>query len=374
MASAQNVVPTGSAARNEGMSCMRSHYRTVLILEGENLEQSNSSMFPSVTASSTTRPLNYDRLVADIPFLPKPLANIVTIIVRGTESVHPSSSDMLGMEGGVRWWKVLEQGRGALYYECAQMCFMWPPYYSAAPETVKKMLDFIRAADENDDALQTAVRKFSLFETYKKEQHERTLSRNRKDWVAAPIQVEAATRARRHNDQEDPSDQSSHSRTDSSPHRISRIKRQRRIVEFDESSTEVFDPQPQAKTKPAKKAPKQRMPGELIPGKKYYHWSPARLRVFRDIKGLADKDLPVSALGGPQHELESVCTSSAVDLRLCNVDMSVEEILTVSNPSSLPVFKRLIILYSTFPVILCGARFFGGLCSTGLRWTSSSSL
>ncbi|KAH4070922.1 hypothetical protein HBI70_209780 [Parastagonospora nodorum] len=312
MALAQNVVPTGSAAKNDGA----------------NLEQSVSPMSPPVTAASTPRPLDYDRLVADIPFLPKPLAKIVTIIVRGTESMHPSSSDMLGMEGGLRWWKVLEPGRGALYYECAQMCFMWPPYYSAAPETVKEMLDFIGAADENDDALQAAVRKYSLFGTYQKERDERALARNRKDWVAAPIQAEAAPLKRRYNDREDLNDQSSHSQTDSPPRRVSRVKRRRRIVESDESSSEATDPQPQAKPKSLKKAPKQRMPGELIPGKKYYHWPPARLRVFRDIKGLADKDLPVSALGGPQHELESICTSSAVDLRLCNLDMSVEEILT----------------------------------------------
>jgi len=255
--------------------------------------------------------------------------------------MHPSSLDMHGQEGGLRWFKVLQSGRrGALYYECALMCLWCPEYYSAAPEIVKKVLDYYCAADLDDDAFQAAVKKFSLEQTYAFEKEERRVLRDRRNRAAAPTLEDASARQRKRKAREDPDDQSSDSQTDLPPHRVSRTKRQRRIVESDESSVEAVDPQPKAKTKPAKKAPKQRKPGELVPGKKHYCWPPARLRVFRDIKGLADRDLPHSALGGPQHELESVCTSSAVDLRLCAFDMSIEEQLTVSNLLFLPVITN----------------------------------
>jgi hypothetical protein len=79
-----------------------------------------------------------------------------------------------------------------------------------------------------------------------------------------------------------------------------------------------------------KRGSKPKKKSRLPPGKKFYQWSTGRLRAYRTILNGDDKDLPTSALNGPTHELESSCTSPATDLRLCDFEMSIEEILTVS--------------------------------------------
>jgi hypothetical protein len=79
-----------------------------------------------------------------------------------------------------------------------------------------------------------------------------------------------------------------------------------------------------------KRGSKPKKKSRLPPGKKFYQWSTGRLRAYRTILNGDDKDLTTSALNGPTHELESSCTSPATDLRLCDFEMSIEEILTVS--------------------------------------------
>jgi hypothetical protein len=76
---------------------------------------------------------------------------------------------------------------------------------------------------------------------------------------------------------------------------------------------------------------------KLAPGKKYHRWSNGSLRASRTIRGNNDTDLPIHALNGPVHELESNCTHPNVDIRLCDFDLSIEEILTV-RASAAPTF------------------------------------
>jgi hypothetical protein len=314
--------------------------------------------------------LTYERLIVELPSLPAALRGLVITILSGTDSMDPSHIDMLGRVDGIRWWKVNPDGSKCLYYECFEICRINRECYNSAPDDVRGMVDALVASDHTTQcqAAQVSLTKAIIEDCADRERirddripalDARYLTSEASDAVTqlvtfvlyhnhpAPINTtQLYQQTMLHHGSTTANPQGKRKRAHEAE--TAGVTSTKRSTAGDEtffsahdSSEEERRPSQAAKRAKHESSPKaarsrgasrQRAIGSLAPGKKYYHWTDARLRVWRELKGFADEELPSSALSGVLHGLESSCTSATVDPRFCDFDMSVEEILTVSKP------------------------------------------
>jgi hypothetical protein len=332
-------------------------------------QQAHPSTILPVSSSDKTKPvaLTYDRLLIELPSLPSALRDLVVTILSGTDSMDPSHIDMLGRMDGIRWWKVNADGSRCLYYECYEICRINPEYYNSAPDDVRAIVDALVASDHTTQRLAAQV---SLAKATTEDRADRVrvvygsipaldfryLTSEASESVT---QMAAFVDYRDHLAPIDTTELYSQTMLQQGSTAFNPEGKRKRASETDagvisgkqnmainKTVLENHDPYQEeeeldraakcakVETSPKAKgptaAPKQRAICSLAPGKKYYHWTDARLRVWRDLKGFTDQELPSTALSGVLHELESACTPPTVDIRLCKFDMSIEEIFTVS--------------------------------------------
>lgn len=327
----------------------------------------------------------YDRLLHDLPSLSAELRPLVSTILQGTDSMDPSHIDMFGREDGVRWWKIEPDGSKRLYYECFQVCCTSERYKDLAPQDVSGMVDALLASDHTT---RHRMARYTLAKAIVQDSIERKQTSNGISLLMGQHQVltpEAAQavhelanvfssaarvgapdvealydvlmptltntpapgrlkqkRSARNEDNEDGEVASETENSVKGSSRRSTRKREAKRAKYRAESDDEEGRDSKRVLRSREKTDMMNLEAEntageahakLAPGKRFYRWSNGRLRAHRNILLFSEVALPGSALKGSLHELESSCTPSSVDISLCNFDISVEEILTVSSTS-----------------------------------------
>jgi hypothetical protein len=363
----------------------------------------------------------HTRLARDLHKLTGDLRTLAAIILEGTDSMDPSHIDMLGRTGGLRWWKVAPDGTKRLYLECFELCILSQQYLDMAPPDVQDMVSVLEVSDRS---IKDRMAEDSLAEAIAEDRSEReqassvatqqgNLRGSTSQVTVATLEMLAFLELRR---QAVPIDAAQLYATteapSSNPSATPPMTRKRRLEATHPEESEASSNDKAGLTSPqadmeseeddlyqvakrrrhlstaatgsrikkgrTKQSTKSKKTNRLPPGKKFYRWSQGRLRVYRNILGFDDEDMPASAFNGQSHELETLCTPAAADIRFCNFDLSIEEIMTVSIPTaltdSLYIHCELTSCFSTSLFTLLGVRCAGGLFNTGLQsmWWNSS--
>jgi hypothetical protein len=311
--------------------------------------------------------LTYQVLRETVNSLPKELAMLANTILQASQSMDPSHLDMLGREGGLRIWNVSSDGTKQLYYEVYELLTQHGPFYAMTSAQIQEMVDLLL---DSKGATGHLAAKITLAQAIEKDRAERdeanattrsgiqgftqnNLSRHAVQG-AQELSNFLAHRTSHINTSAyelyggltvgEHSTMSPHSRQNQASILINDDTESDMSSEDEDASDEqdgddggearasetAKKPTTRSKggSKPKVKAKKTK--GNRGPGKKYYRWPEARLRVFREMLGRSDDELPETALEGALDELQSFCTPGSTDIRLCDFDVSVEEILTVS--------------------------------------------